>query len=110
MNIQQYIHSLTDEEFEQLCTEYLLSLIHISIGRIERGERNPSLEIAIRLAHYLKVPVEDILDVYKRQFLGNAFSCFNLITFCTFSNNSALTIAYTLSLHDALPISTGTFR
>ena len=23
MNIQQYIHSLTDEEFEQLCTEYL---------------------------------------------------------------------------------------
>ena len=31
-----------------------------TIGRIERGERNPSLEIAIRLAHYLKVPVEDI--------------------------------------------------
>ena len=27
-----------------------------TIGRIERGERNPSLEIAIRLAHYLKVP------------------------------------------------------
>ncbi len=26
-----------------------------TIGRIERGERNPSLEIAIRLAHYLKV-------------------------------------------------------
>ena len=23
MNIQKYIHSLTDEEFEQLCTEYL---------------------------------------------------------------------------------------
>lgn len=24
-----------------------------TIGRIERGERNPSLEMAIRLAHYL---------------------------------------------------------
>ena len=34
-----------------------------AIGRIERGERNPSLEIAIRLAHYLKVPVEDIFQV-----------------------------------------------
>ena len=34
-----------------------------TIGRIERGERNPSLEIAIRLAHYLKVPVEDAGDV-----------------------------------------------
>ena len=27
-----------------------------TIGRIERGERNASLEIAIRLAHYLKMP------------------------------------------------------
>lgn len=34
-----------------------------TIGRIERGERNPSLEIAIRLAHYLKVPVEDIFKL-----------------------------------------------
>lgn len=34
-----------------------------TIGRIERGERNPSLEIAIRLAQYLKVPVEDIFQV-----------------------------------------------
>ena len=31
-----------------------------TIGRIERGERNPSLEIAIRLAHYLKVPVTSL--------------------------------------------------
>ena len=28
-----------------------------TIGRIERGERNPSLEMAIRLAHYLNVNV-----------------------------------------------------
>ena len=35
-----------------------------TIGRIERGERNPSLEIAIRLAHYLKVPVEDIFQSF----------------------------------------------
>ena len=34
-----------------------------TIGHIERGERNPSLEITIRLAHYLKVPVEDIFQV-----------------------------------------------
>ena len=33
------------------------------ISMLERGERNPSLEIAIRLAHYLKVPVEDIFQV-----------------------------------------------
>ena len=39
------------------------SFYHRTIGRIERWERNPSLEIAIRLAHYLKVPVEDIFQV-----------------------------------------------
>ena len=32
-----------------------------TIGRIERGERNPSLEIAIRLAHYLKVRASCLL-------------------------------------------------
>ena len=40
---------------------YILSIL--LIGRIERGERNPSLEIAIRLAHYPKVPVEDIFQI-----------------------------------------------
>lgn len=34
-----------------------------TIGRIERGERNPSLEMAIRLAHYLNVGVEDIFQI-----------------------------------------------
>lgn len=34
-----------------------------TIGRIERGERNPSLEIALRLAHYLGVHVEDIFTL-----------------------------------------------
>ena len=34
-----------------------------TIGRIERGERNPSLEMAIRLAHYLNVNVEDIFQL-----------------------------------------------
>lgn len=34
-----------------------------TIGRIERGERNPSLEMAIRLAHYLNVTVEDIFQL-----------------------------------------------
>lgn len=34
-----------------------------TIGRIERGERNPSLEMAIRLAHYLDVGVEDIFKL-----------------------------------------------
>ena len=32
-------------------------------GRIERGERNPSLEMAIRLAHYLNMGVEDIFKL-----------------------------------------------
>lgn len=34
-----------------------------TISRIERGERNPSLEMAIRLAHYLNVAVEDIFQL-----------------------------------------------
>ena len=34
-----------------------------TIGRIERGERNASLEIAIRLAHYLKMPVKEIFQI-----------------------------------------------
>ena len=31
-----------------------------TISRIERGERNPSLEMAMRISHCLGVPVEDI--------------------------------------------------
>ena len=34
-----------------------------TIGRIERGERNPSFEIAIRLAHYLDRSVEEIFKL-----------------------------------------------
>ena len=34
-----------------------------TIGRIERGERNPSLEMAIRLAHYLNMGVEEIFTL-----------------------------------------------
>ena len=34
-----------------------------TIGRIERGERNPSLEMAIRLAHYLDMSVEEIFKL-----------------------------------------------
>lgn len=31
-----------------------------TIGRIERGERNASLELALRLARYLDIPVEQL--------------------------------------------------
>lgn len=34
-----------------------------TISRIERGERNPLLEMAIRLAHYLNVSVEEIFKL-----------------------------------------------
>ena len=34
-----------------------------TIGRIERGERTPSLEMAIRLAHYLDMSVEEIFKL-----------------------------------------------
>ena len=34
-----------------------------TISRIERGERNPSLEMAIRLAHYLNMSVEEIFKL-----------------------------------------------
>lgn len=34
-----------------------------TIGRIERGERNPSLELAIQLAHYLNMSVEEIFKL-----------------------------------------------
>lgn len=34
-----------------------------TIGRIERGERNPSLEIALRIANFFEVSVEDIFEI-----------------------------------------------
>ena len=34
-----------------------------TIGRIERGERNASLELALRLARYLDIPVEQLFQV-----------------------------------------------
>lgn len=34
-----------------------------SIGRYERGERNPSLEMALRLAVYLNLSVEDLFQL-----------------------------------------------
>lgn len=34
-----------------------------TIGRIERGERNASLELALRLAKYLNTPVETLFQV-----------------------------------------------
>ena len=49
-----------------LCQEDLAAAIGScgrTIGRIERGERNASLETALRLAHYLDVHVEDIFSL-----------------------------------------------
>ena len=34
-----------------------------TIGRIERGERNASLELALRLASYLDIPVEELFQI-----------------------------------------------
>lgn len=34
-----------------------------TIGRIERGERNASLELALRLARYLDMPVEELFQI-----------------------------------------------
>lgn len=34
-----------------------------TIGRIERGERNASLELALRLARYLDVSVEELFQI-----------------------------------------------
>lgn len=34
-----------------------------TIGRIERGERNASLELALRLAKYLELSVEDLFQI-----------------------------------------------
>ena len=34
-----------------------------TIGRIERGERNASLELALRLAKYLDIPVEQLFQI-----------------------------------------------
>ncbi|MCQ2510612.1 MAG: helix-turn-helix domain-containing protein [Lachnospiraceae bacterium] len=35
-----------------------------TISRIERGERNPSLELALRIASYMELPLEDIFRAY----------------------------------------------
>lgn len=34
-----------------------------TIGRIERGERNVSLELALRLSAYLGMPVEELFKI-----------------------------------------------
>ena len=34
-----------------------------TIGRIERGERNASLELALRFARYLDIPVEQLFQI-----------------------------------------------
>lgn len=34
-----------------------------TIGRIERGERNASLELALRLARYLEISVEELFSI-----------------------------------------------
>lgn len=35
-----------------------------TISRIEKGDRNPSLELALRIASYLELPLEDIFQAY----------------------------------------------
>lgn len=34
-----------------------------TIGRIERGERNASLELALRISQYLGIPVEELFRI-----------------------------------------------
>ena len=38
-----------------------------TIGRIERGERNASLELALRMAKYLELPVEQLFHINEEQ-------------------------------------------
>ena len=40
-----------------------------TIGRIERGERNASLELALRLAKYLDMPVEKLFRIDDKNIL-----------------------------------------
>lgn len=34
-----------------------------TISRIERGERNPSLELALRISNYLGITVEELFSI-----------------------------------------------
>ena len=86
-----------------------------TIGRIERGERNPSLEIAIRLAHYLKVPVEDFPFLCRSTALSGSllhkYSGIVPYCFCTYSKiSSFFTIYSTPNSSDILPIIIPHFR
>lgn len=38
-----------------------------TIGRIERGERNASLELALRMAKYLELPVEQLFHIHDEK-------------------------------------------
>ncbi|MDD6213161.1 MAG: helix-turn-helix transcriptional regulator [Clostridiales bacterium] len=40
-----------------------------TISRIERGERNPSLEMALRLSQFLNVDVEEIFQLEDDLFI-----------------------------------------
>lgn len=35
-----------------------------TISRIEKGDRNPSLELALRIAAYLELPLEEVFQAY----------------------------------------------
>lgn len=35
-----------------------------TISRIEKGDRNPSLELALRISAYLELPLEEVFQAY----------------------------------------------
>lgn len=53
----------TDRNLLQEDLAFAIGSCSRTIGRIERGERNASLELALRLAKYLDVPVEKLFQV-----------------------------------------------
>ncbi len=64
MSVRNYLRKVrTEQHINQKELAEAIGICHRTIINIETGERNPSVETALRLAAYLRVSVEELFEV-----------------------------------------------
>lgn len=53
----------TERNLQQKDLAFAVGSSRETIVRIEQGQRNASLELALRIARYLDIPVEDLFQI-----------------------------------------------